>query len=160
LKARDIMEPVSDVLTPDTTIREAVERMRMTVRTEKKGYIGVKAMIVVDRPRHPVGILSMKDILREIIPWYLEEGKIGGFTWEGMLEALARKVATRPVGDIMAKTLITVEEDAPLMECAELLVKHNLQRLPVLNRDGELAGIVYLRDLYHAVARAFTGEVE
>ncbi len=160
MKVRDIMERTGDVLNPKTTIREAVARMRMAVRMEDKGIIGVKGMIVEDPPGHPVGMLSMIDILRAIIPWYMEEGKVGGFSWDGMMEALVHKVADRPVGKIMGRDLISVTPDTMLMECAEIMVKHNFQRLPVINAEGHLAGMVYLRDLYHAIARAFAGEDE
>lgn len=158
MKAKDIMESTKDVLTPDTTIREAVAKMRMAVRIEAKGLSGVKAMVVEDRPGHLAGILSMSDILRAIIPWYLKEGRVAEFTWDGMLEAMVRKVADKKVGDLMNRNVITVDLEAPLMECAELMVKSNLQRIPVVDRDGTLRGIVYLRDLYHAFVRVFAGE--
>ena len=158
MKAKDIMESTKDVLTPENTVREAVAKMRMAVRIETKGLSGVKAMVVEDRPGHPVGILSMTDILRAIIPWYLEEGRVSEFTWDGMLEAMARKVADKTVGELMDHELITVDQEAPLMECAELLVKNNLQRIPVVDQAGMLCGVVYLRDLYHAIVKAFAGE--
>ena len=157
MKVKNIMESASDVLTPETSLKDAIVRMRTANRSSKQKYPGVKGMIVVDRPGHPVGMLSMLDILREIIPWYLKED-LGSFAWDGMLEAMARKVADRPVGEIMNRKLITVNQNAPLMECAELMGKHNRQRLPVLDDGGSLVGIIYLRDLYYAIVKAFTGE--
>lgn len=158
MKAKDIMESTKDVLTPDNTIREAVVKMRMAVRMEAKCLIGVKAMVVEDRPGHAVGILSMTDILRAIIPWYVADGKVREFTWDGMLEAMACKVADKKVGEIMNRKLITVDQEAPLMECAELMVKNNLQRMPVVDQDGTFRGMVYLRDLYQAIVKALAGE--
>jgi CBS domain-containing protein len=152
------MEPARDLLTPDTTIREAVTRMRMAVRMEDRGVIGVKAMLVEDPPGHAVGMLSMIDILKAIIPWYMKEGKVGGFTWDGMLAAMARKVADRTVGEVMSRNLVSVHPDTPLMECADIMAKRNFQRLPVIDSAGRLQGIVYLRDLYHAIVKVFSEE--
>ena len=158
MKVKDIMEPARDLLSPDTTIREAVARMKMAVRIDDRGVVGVKAMLVEDPPGRAAGMLSMIDILRAIIPWYMKEGKVGGFTWEGMLAAMARKVADRPVREVMSRNLVSVHPDTPLMECADLMVKRNFQRLPVIDSAGSLQGIVYLRDLYHAIVKVFEEE--
>jgi CBS domain-containing protein len=41
----------------------------------------------------------------------------------------------------MTRNVITVDEDTPLNEIAELLERHHIKRVPVLS-DGKLAGIV------------------
>ncbi|MFH1081707.1 MAG: hypothetical protein V1766_15835 [Pseudomonadota bacterium] len=42
---------------------------------------------------------------------------LGAFTWDGMLESLARKAGDRKVESLTTKALVTVHEDDPLMEC-------------------------------------------
>lgn len=46
------------------------------------------------------------------------------------------------VKDIMSKNLITVERELPILEAAELLVKHNITGLPVVDKDFKLVGIL------------------
>ncbi len=152
MKARDIMEPIKNRLSPDDTLKEAVNKMRVTIRKGEK--VGVKGMIVLDNEQRLVGMLSIKDILKAIIPSYMTLTELGEFTWDGMLEEMAKKVADKKVSEIMTRKVITVPEDAPLMECADLIVKHNLQRLPVLDREKRVVGIVYVRDLYYAIVKA------
>ena len=53
----------------------------------------------------------------------------------------------------MTKNVITVPEEAPLMEVADFIVKHNLQRVPVVNKEKKVVGIVYVRDLYYAIVK-------
>ncbi|GBD99482.1 inosine 5'-monophosphate dehydrogenase [bacterium BMS3Abin07] len=152
MKAKDIMEPVRDSLSTDTTLKETVNLMQVARRNESK--VGVKGMIVLDDKGNLAGIVSIKDILKAIIPSYMSLMELGDFTWDGMLEEMARKVAGKEVKDIMTREVITVDEDIPLMGCADLVVKHNLQRIPVLNKDGKVIGIVYVRDLYYAIVKA------
>lgn len=146
------MEPVRDSLSTDTTLKETVNLMQVARRNESK--VGVKGMIVLDDKGNLAGIVSIKDILKAIIPSYMSLMELGDFTWDGMLEEMARKVAGKEVKDIMTREVITVDEDIPLMGCADLVVKHNLQRIPVLNKDGKVIGIVYVRDLYYAIVKA------
>ena len=151
VKVRDIMELVRDVLSPDDTLKEAVNRMRVARRGESK--VGVKGMIVVDGGGNLVGMVSIKDILKTIIPFYMTYSELSEFTWDGMLEEMARKVAGKKVKEFMTKEVITIEEDSPLMECADIMVKKNLQRIPVVGKDKKVVGIVYVRDLYYALVK-------
>ncbi|VAX34599.1 hypothetical protein MNBD_NITROSPIRAE03-833 [hydrothermal vent metagenome] len=151
MKAKDIMEPVKDTLTPETTLKDAVNRMRVAGRGD--GRAGAKGMIVLDNGKL-AGIVSIKDILKAIIPSYMTLTELGEFTWDGMLEEMAKKVSDKKVEEIMTRNVITVSEDAPLMECADHVVKYNLQRIPVLNREKKVVGIVYVRDIYYAIVRA------
>ena len=152
MKAKDIMEPVRDYLSPDDTLKEAVNRMRVVRRGN--GVVGVKGMVVLDGEGNLVGIVSIKDILKAIIPYYMTMTELGEFTWEGMLVEMAKKVAGKKIEEIMTKDVITVSEDAPLMECADFIVKHNLQRLPVLNKEKKVVGMIYVRDLYYTIVQA------
>jgi len=151
VKAKEIMEPVKDTLTPETTLKDAVNRMRVAGRGDVRA--GAKGMIVLDNGKL-AGIVSIKDILKVIIPSYMTLTELGEFTWDGMLEEMAKKVADKKVEEIMTRDVITVSEDAPLMECADHVVKHNLQRIPVLNREKTVVGIIYVRDIYYAIVRA------
>ncbi len=151
MKAKDVMEPITETLSPETTLKEAVNRMKVARRGE--GWTGVKGMIVLDDGKL-AGIVSIKDILRAIIPSYMRLTELGEFTWDGMLEEMTKKVAGKKVGEVMTRDVITVSEDAPLMECADLMVKHGLQRLPVLDKDKRVVGMVYIRDLYQAIVQA------
>ncbi len=158
MRVKDIMEPLTDFLSPEDTLKEAVNKMRVSRRSDRE--IGVKGMVVLDSNGALAGIVSIKDILKTIIPFYMSYAELGEFTWDGMLEAMAKKVAQRKVKEFMTKQVITVYEDDPLMECAELIVKHNLQRLPVLNKDKRVVGMVYVRDLYYAVVKVLLDREE
>lgn len=51
------------------------------------------------------------------------------------------------VRDIMTSNPVAVERSAPVKEMAQVLVRHDIHALPVVNPDGTLAGIVSEADL-------------
>ncbi|MBI5189332.1 MAG: CBS domain-containing protein [Nitrospirae bacterium] len=152
MTARDIMTTRFDYLRPDATLREAVNLMKAA----KGGAAasGVKALMVLDSESRVSGIISMGDILKAVFPKYMAVMELGDFTWDGMVEDIARKAGGRKVSEVMTRDVVTVEEDAPLMECVDHMLKNGVKKLPVLGKDGSVAGIIYERDLFFAITRA------
>jgi len=158
MRARDIMEPVTAdhlFLVPDETIKEAVKKFRSTKLEHYQG--GVKGLPVMDDKGDLVGMVAIKDILREVVPTYMT-GVLSDFTWEGWLENKVREIADKKVSEVMTRNLISVSEDAPLMECANLFLQFNLQRIPVLSKEKKLVGVVYLRNIYYAIINVLLDE--
>ena len=54
---------------------------------------------------------------------------------------------TTTVGDVMSKGIRYCFEDQSVEEAAQLMSEARVRRLPVLNRDKQLVGIVALGDL-------------
>jgi CBS domain-containing protein len=104
------------------------------------------------------GLVSLKDILRGIVPSYIQTTKLSTFAWEGMLTDMVKKAAGKKVSEIMSKKVITISEDATLMQCADFIVKNNYQRLPVVNNKNQLVGMLYIRDLYHTIVESLLNE--
>ncbi len=154
-KAKDIMEPVVDTLTPETVIRDAILTMRTASR--KPGIFGVKGILVLNANGTLAGMLTIRDILSTITPKYMEKTEIGAFSWPGMLEDIARRIAEKTVGDVMSTDLATVSPEATLMECAVLITRRNVWRIPVIDDARHPVGIVYVRDLHYAIVDAILG---
>jgi CBS domain-containing protein len=114
----------------------------------------VRALPVLDDRKRLVGMLSMGDILKTIWPKYMSLMNLGDFTWDGMVEGLAKKSQSIPVKELMTQEVITVEEDAPLMECVDHMVKNNVKKLPVIGPGGAVTGMLYERDLFFAIVKA------
>src|SRR5690606_37478854 len=58
-----------------------------------------------------------------------------------------RNPAELRVGDIMSTTLFTCREDDTLEDAFAIMSERQVRRLPVLDADGRLVGIVTLSDL-------------
>jgi len=81
-----------------------------------------------DGTRVPLGIVTDRDIVIETLAVELDA-----------------KVFT--AGDIMSKPLVTVREDEGLVEGLRLMREHKIRRLPVVDGNGVLAGIVTADDI-------------
>lgn len=152
MKAKDLMIPIQDFLKPDNTLRDAVNLLRIAKKGEEK--VGVKGLPVLNKDGKLVGMLSMTDILKAVHPSYMSLMNLSNFTWDGMVESLAKSVADKKVETVMSKDVFTVNEDDPLMECVDLIIKNNIRRLPVIDKAEKIAGMIYERDVFFAIVKA------
>lgn len=118
MNVSQIMTRGADLVAPDTTIRDASRIMR----DDDVGFLPVGEN---DRL---VGTVTDRDI-----------------TIRATAEGLAPD--STKVGDIMSKTLVYVMEHQDVGEAAALMSEHQVRRLPVLNREKRLVGIVSLGDI-------------
>jgi CBS-domain-containing membrane protein len=51
--------------------------------------------------------------------------------------------------DVMVRDIVTIDPQADVKEAARLLVDHDISALPVVNKNGELVGIISEADLIH-----------
>ena len=65
---------------------------------------------------------------------------------------LLRKPEETQLGLLMTAKPISIEPDADIRHAAQLLVKHHIRRLPVVE-DGHLLGLLSVSDLIHALAQ-------
>jgi predicted transcriptional regulator len=152
MRARDLMIPIQDYLRPENTLKEAVDLLRVAKKGEEK--VGVKGLPVLDKDGKLIGMLSMRDVLKAVHPSYMDLMNLSNFTWEGMVESFAKSAADKKVEAVMSKEVITVSEEDPLMECVDLMIKNNIKRLPVLDKAGKAAGMIYETDVFFAIVKA------
>lgn len=111
----------------DETVLQAATRMRQ---------LHVGAVVVIeerDGKELPIGIVTDRDVVIEVVA-----------------PGLDPKVIT--VGDIMASSLASVNEDTGVFEAIQYMRSRGVRRLPVVDRDGGLTGIVTLDDLLALLA--------
>jgi predicted transcriptional regulator len=156
MKVKDLMIPLQDYLKPENTLKEAVNLLRIAKKGEEK--VGQKGLPVLDKDAKLVGMLSMTDILKAVHPSYMSLMNLSNFTWDGMVESLAKSAADHKVETVMTKDVIKVKEDDPLMECVDLIIKNNIKRLPVVDKSGKVIGMLYERDIFFAIVKAMLDE--
>jgi CBS domain-containing protein len=62
------------------------------------------------------------------------------------------------VGEIASKDVVTVGPEQSLEDAARLMAEHQLRRLPVVEEDGRLVGILAQADIAQAGHDALTGD--
>jgi len=63
------------------------------------------------------------------------------------------------VADIASRELVTIDPDQDVDEALRLMAKHQVRRLPVVEEDGKLVGIVAQADIAKHVSAMQTGDV-
>lgn len=144
MKASDVMVGKVITVEPDTTVHNVA---KLLVKN------GISAVPVVDSGGKIVGIISEGDLIRRSESaterrrsWWLES-----FTSESALAAEFVKANARKVADVMTRRVITAAPDTPLREIANLLEKHRIKRVPIV-QNGKLVGIVSRANLVQALA--------
>ena len=62
------------------------------------------------------------------------------------------------VGEIASKDVVTVDPEQSVEDAARLMAEHQVRRLPVVEEDGRIVGIVTQADIAQTGHDALTGE--
>lgn len=111
---------------------------------------GVSALPVVADGR-VVGVVSEADLLHKM-EFDGAEAHAGLFERRRARSARA-KAGGETATELMTSPAVTVTEDATLTAAAQLMERHDVKRLPVLDESGRLVGIVSRRDLLRPYLR-------
>ena len=137
-RVRDIM--TTSVVTIDR-ITPYKEIARLLVKHKISG------MPVLSMGRHVTGVVTESDLLaaRDTSP----ATHSGWRNW-----AIGREVHQGRTADLlMTSPAVTIHPDATVAAAARLMNSHHIRRLPVVDSDGTLAGIVSRRDLLSVFLR-------
>ena len=63
---------------------------------------------------------------------------------------MGRSSVGTPIQDIMTKKMITVKVDQTVEECIELMTKHHIRHLPVVDNE-KMVGLVSMRDVMESL---------
>ncbi len=136
---------------PDTRLEEAARILRQ---------FHISGLPVVDEHQRVVGVISEKDIARDlqlsagvasprgILDLLLESAPPQG---EGILDVCRNRLRNGRVQDVMTRPAITLRGDAPISDVARLMRERSINRVPVVDAEGNLIGIVTREDLLAAL---------
>ncbi|GAA2246595.1 MULTISPECIES: CBS domain-containing protein [Streptomyces] len=141
---------VSDVMTRTVVASAAGAAFKEIVRAMEGRR--VSALPVVDAGHHVVGVVSEADLLRkeEFRDSAPERGP------RARPPAGLHKAGAVTAADLMTSPAVTVHPDAPLGQAARVMARRKVKRLPVVDDDGVLRGIVSRSDLLRVFLRPDT----
>ncbi|MFF9119980.1 CBS domain-containing protein [Streptomyces massasporeus] len=138
---------VSDVMTRTVVALATGATFKEIVRTMEGRRIS--ALPVVDARRRVVGVVSEADLLRK--EEFRDSAPDRGPRARPP-EGLEKAQAITAV-DLMTSPAVTVHPDATLAQAARLMALRKIKRLPVVDDDGVLRGIVSRPDLLRVFLR-------
>jgi len=145
MKVRDVMTTSTTTTTPDMSLKDAALGLAQN---------GISGMPVVDADERVVGVLSEADILvKEGDPHHASKGFLH-WLLDPEDHWLASRFEAATVAEAMSAPPLTIGPDRPLVEAATRMVEDGVNRLPVVDEDGILVGIVSRGDLVRAFTRS------
>ncbi|MFH1507880.1 MAG: CBS domain-containing protein [Candidatus Omnitrophota bacterium] len=103
----------------------------------------INILPVVDLENKLVGVFSESDVLRAMLPGYVE--KIGEYTYEENPKFMQKKLAafdSIQVKDIMRTDIISVSEDTKVYEIARTMLIQKLSCVIVVNQEKKILGVI------------------
>jgi CBS domain-containing protein len=118
----------------EVDIAEAPESVFEAARRMRERRVGT--LVVVDDTGKPVGLVTDRDLALRVVA-------VGG------------DPRAMSVGAVMTAYPETVSETAPIESALALMRSGSFRRLPVVNEDGKLVGILSLDDVLGLLAEEF-----
>ncbi|MGW4561146.1 CBS domain-containing protein [Streptomyces sp. NPDC004561] len=138
---------VNDVMTRTVVALRTGAAYKDIVRTMREWH--VSALPVLDEGERVVGVVSEADLLCKE---EYSEGVVGRYGRTGHL-ADVHKADAVTAGELMTTPAVTVASHTTLAQAARTMARTRVKRLPVVDRDGNLKGIVSRSDLLKVFLR-------
>ena len=133
------LEPAVTV-TPATPLPELLQHMQENIQAR---------VVVVDARGEAVGMVSETDLLTRI-----EGGQRADIM--DVLHGHADHtglILTQTAADIMTHPVLTVTTESKAFDAVRLLIDNQIKRMPVIDHNGQVAGLVSRRALLHGMVR-------
>jgi CBS domain-containing protein len=127
MSVRQICNPDVDVITVEETAQTAAGRMH----ARKVG-----TLVVVNERQEPIGIVTDRDLAVRVVA----EGK---------------DPATTIIAEVMTRDPETVREKTPVEDALRIMRNGSFRRVPVVDYDDRLVGLLSLDDILHLLAHDF-----
>ena len=105
-------------VSPDATVREAAKAMA-------EANVGCAAILDQEKL---VGLFTERDVLKRVL----------------LMDLITDEVK---VSEVMTREIITGDVEMNSRDARRLLKEHHIRRLPVVDADGRLRGVLSIRDL-------------
>jgi CBS domain-containing protein len=122
--------PIGDVCVRDVVVASPETTVREAARLMAEQHVGNVVVVKQEAGGRvvPIGIVTDRDVVRNVVA-----------------EALDASMFT--LGDLGARELVTVGEEVGIFECVQHMRVNGIRRMPVVDGDGGLVGIISLDDL-------------
>ncbi|HLH73406.1 MAG TPA: DUF190 domain-containing protein [Chloroflexota bacterium] len=145
LRVADVMTRDVVSVPPSLPLTEAVKLL------VNRDY---RALPVINSRNQVVGIITNGDLIeRGGLRTRIE--LLGVLSAEQLAEQLSLLEQGKTVLDVMTQPVVTIGPDVTLADATHLMVTRNLKRLPVVNSDGVLVGILSRADILRTRGEAY-----
>jgi len=153
------LEHARQRLQPKITVEDVMTRRVVTARTDSDirdvsallSENRISGLPVVDERGHVVGVVSEADLLSLA-------GMERGHSFKDIVkhilgEPVPRRKQGNRVGEIMSSPAMTTRPETDIRDVAKILESKGIKRLPVVDEENRLVGIVSRGDIVRAMSR-------
>lgn len=130
MKVKDMMHKGAEFVAPNAKLQAIAKKMR---------DLDIGALPVCEAGK-TVGMITDRDIAIRAL-------------------ASGKDIAAVEARDIMSRNVVFCRDNEEVEDALRIMESQKIRRLPVMNEDGTLVGMVSLGDVSHALSRALTGEI-
>jgi predicted transcriptional regulator len=131
----DAASPVSKFMTKTVLTANVDQTIQSVCKTMHENNIG--SVVIVKREidgNRPLGIITESDIIHKI-------GSVELFTTQ------------TPIRELMSSNIISIKPHNTISDAVRTMHGNNIRRLPVIDNDGKMIGIITDKDILKAIAR-------
>ncbi len=144
----DVMTPNPITVNPRTALPEAIKKL-----AENK----ISGLPVVDEAGKIVGVISETDLMWQETgvdppPYIMFLDSVIYLQNPARYEKEIHKALGQTVAEVMSDKPITIKSDRPVREAAHLMNEKKIRRLPVVDQEGNLIGIITQGDIIRMMA--------
>lgn len=109
---------------------------------------GHASLPVVDEEGRVVGVISERDIIRALLPGYMDLLRSASFLPSlNQMARRLREIAHLPAEQFMTKDVVACKPEDTDLYVADLMLRRGLKQIPVVDAQGRLIGVVRRIDL-------------
>jgi CBS domain-containing protein len=148
---KDVMSKNVITISPEDSISDAIEKMAEN---------NISGLIVVEEEK-VVGVISESDVLR-VFKSEIPEISTSTSTalsifliLEKGIKAIneMKKIGKLKVKNLMSKRVFYVKPEYTILEAARIMSKKDVRRLPVIDENGKLVGVISRTDILRALVK-------
>jgi CBS domain-containing protein len=148
---KDVMSKNVITISPEDSISDAIEKMAKN---------NISGLIVVEEEK-VVGVISESDVLRVFKSEIPEISTSTNATLsiflilEKGIKAIneMKKIGKLKVKNLMSKRVFYVKPEDTILEAARIMSKKDVRRLPVIDENGKLVGVISRTDILRALVK-------
>ena len=132
--------PVSDIMVRNVKTAEENQSINAIAKVMSENNIGSVVIVKSNEVEGLSGIISGIITERDIV-------RIAGAAQTSSSTTLLHLTAR----DIMSKPVVTINAESSIQDAIQSMKLNNIRRLPVVNREGRMVGIIADKDIFRAI---------
>jgi len=149
----ELMNTEVPTVHPEATLEDIVRALESNYQ---------RRVVVVDSEHHVLGILTDGDLLHRSRhaqdPGLLR--RLRNLVTRQKELSVTLPYAGENAGQLMTEPVISIRVDTPLVDALRLTLRHQIKRMPVVDEDGRLLGLLGRNSLLNGLVNASAARVE